>query len=158
MTSISAQASSTGGDSRASNRKLMLTSGGLILSFGILLFMVLRSTVFGPPTASDVSHSRTVMDSETSEVIDSFPIKEGTLYPWVNPKSGKATLYPPEMCYWTKDGKAKADPTFVLLNEFTGKQGKTICPDCGREVVGHNPKPPMNLMIEAYKARGPKKQ
>lgn len=155
MTSFSAQASSD--STRAGNRKLVLSAAAVVLAVGVMVYLVLRSTLFAPPTAGDVSRARTVMDAETGELIADFPIKEGTLYPWTNPRTGKATLFPPETCYWTKDGKAKAEPTYVLLNNLTGKPGKTTCPDCGREVVGHNPKPPMSLLIEAYKARGPKK-
>ena len=45
--------------------------------------------------------------------------------------------------------KAKLEPTYVLLNKYIGKPGPTICPDCGREVKGHNPLPPPELMEEA---------
>jgi hypothetical protein len=55
--------------------------------------------------------------------------------------SGNNSGYPAELCYWTKDGQAKTDPTPVLLNVLVGKPGPTFCPDCGRLVVGHNPRP-----------------
>ena len=61
--------------------------------------------------------------------------------PCKSPFTGKATGYPAELCYWTKDGKQKADPTAVVLNEVLGKDGPTFCPDCGRLVVHHNPGP-----------------
>lgn len=57
----------------------------------------------------------------------------------VKAPSGGMTGYPAELCYWTADGKPKADPTPVLLNERMGKEGPTFCPDCKRRVVGHNP-------------------
>jgi hypothetical protein len=49
--------------------------------------------------------------------------------------------WPAELCFWTKDGKAKGEPTPVLLNENLGKSEATFCPDCGRLVVGRNPPP-----------------
>ena len=55
--------------------------------------------------------------------------------------SGGNTGYPAEPCYWTKDGKIKTDPTWVLLNSYKGSNEPTFCPDCGRLVVGHNPRP-----------------
>lgn len=134
-------------------RKLLLSGAAVIVSVGLLAYVVIRATLFSAPDPGDVSRYRTVLDAETGELVRDFYVKDGTLYPWVNPKTGKATLFPPELCFWTKDGKAKTEPTYVLLNELAGKPGKTICPDCGREVVGHNPKPPMDLMLEAYKAR-----
>lgn len=47
--------------------------------------------------------------------------------------------WPAELCYWTKDGKPKAEPTAVLLNANLGKRDPTFCPDCDRLVVGMNP-------------------
>lgn len=57
----------------------------------------------------------------------------------VDAPSGGKTGYPAEMCYWTKDGTPKSDPTPVLLNIYIGKPGPTFCPDCGRLVVARNP-------------------
>lgn len=70
-----------------------------------------------------------------------YSLLEGDKWPVISPFTGKATGYPAERCYWTKDGKRKAEPTYVLLNETLGKSGDTICPECGRLVVGHNPAP-----------------
>jgi len=47
--------------------------------------------------------------------------------------------YKAELCYWTKDGKPKDDPTYVILNKNRGKPEPTFCPDCGRLVREHNP-------------------
>jgi hypothetical protein len=58
-----------------------------------------------------------------------------------SPFSGRNTGYLAELCFWTKDGSAKAEPTPVLLNSWIGKDGPTFCPDCGRLVVVHNPRP-----------------
>ena len=60
--------------------------------------------------------------------------------PVLSPFSGKNTGYPAELCYWTKDGSIKTDPTPVLLNTYIGDNSPTFCPDCGRLVVGHNPR------------------
>lgn len=138
-------------------RKFILAIGTVVVSVGLLVFVILRATLLSGPQAGDVSRHRTLIDAETGEVVFGYHVQDGTLYPWVNPKSGKATLYPPESCFWTRDGKAKAEPTYVLLNEMAGKTGPTICPDCGRTVVARNPKPPMDMMIEAFKAAAAKK-
>ena len=65
----------------------------------------------------------------------------GETQPIRSPYSGKNTGVPAEACYWTADGSIKKQPTWVLLNESSGKPGPTFCPDCGRLVVGHNPPP-----------------
>ena len=67
---------------------------------------------------------------------ESFPIR--------SPYSGKETGYPAESCFWNVDGTTKTEPTWVLLNQAIGKPGRTFCPDCGRLVVGHNPRPGTN--------------
>jgi hypothetical protein len=43
------------------------------------------------------------------------------------------------LCFWTADGRPKAEPTPVLLNVLVGKPAPTFCPDCARLVVGRNP-------------------
>ena len=134
-------------------KKLILSSLAGAGAVIVLLVVIGRMLFFTAATASEVSRVRVAVDSETGEVIEQFHISEGMSYPWTNPKTGKATLYPPESCYWTKDGKAKLDPTYVVLNELTGKPGKTICPDCGREVRVHNPLPPAQLLQAAKAAK-----
>jgi putative FmdB family regulatory protein len=85
-------------------------------------------------------------------------IQMGEIEPLVCPKCGKSTAWKAEACYWTKDGagnwKAKLNPTFVLLKNRIdpNDQEQTYCPDCGHKVVGHNPKPPKELMEAAEKA------
>ena len=107
------------------------------------LFIILN--FFGGETAAASSEKRTLIDSVTGEVFKDYRIPEGTSFPYVNNSTGAKTLYPAEKCFWTKDGKAKPEPTFVLLNEYANKPGQTICPDCGRPVRAHNPMPPSNL-------------
>lgn len=101
----------------------------------------------------DASRRRVAVDSVSGEVFTDYPIHDGDSQPWKNPKSGERTLYPAEPCFWTRDGKAKLEPTYVLLNQYVGKPGQTICPDCGHVVVAHNPMPPMELIAAASKAK-----
>jgi len=68
-------------------------------------------------------------------------LKAGEAFPVYSSSSGKNTGYPAELCFWTKDGQIKKDPTPVLLNDWIHKPGPTFCPECGRLVVGHNPAP-----------------
>jgi hypothetical protein len=91
-----------------------------------------------------------------SETLQSFSYEAGPdeTAPFPSPHSGQMTGWPAEKCYWTKDGKAKLEPTYVLLNEYIGKSGPTLCPDCGRRVVRHNPKPPDELLLEAQEEAG----
>jgi hypothetical protein len=65
----------------------------------------------------------------------------GETLPIYSSFSGKNTAVPAEPCYWTRDGGTKTEPTWVLVNEFVHKPGPTFCPDCGRLVIGHNPRP-----------------
>jgi hypothetical protein len=67
--------------------------------------------------------------------------KAGETLPVLSPFSGKNTGRPAEACYWTRQGAPKEKPTWVLLNDFTGNKEPTFCPDCGRLVIGHNPRP-----------------
>ena len=70
-----------------------------------------------------------------------YTIKRGDTLPVKSPHSGKNTGWEAEKCFWTADGKFKSEPTYVLLNEHSGKPGATFCPDCGRLVVRFNPPP-----------------
>jgi hypothetical protein len=122
---------------------------------GILVACVLtyRQLVGTGPALENWSLTRAMIDSQTGEVFPQFRVKVGATVPYTNPKTGTATLYPAESCYWTKDGKAKLEPTYVLVNEYVGKPGATTCPDCGHRVVPHNPAPPVALMQEAMGRR-----
>ncbi len=68
-------------------------------------------------------------------------VEAGETEPVESPFSGKKTAWIAESCYWSRNGSAKVAPSYVLLNERIGRPGPTICPDCGRIVVGHNPRP-----------------
>ncbi len=136
-------------EGRWANAKLI---AGIVTLVAALVIIVVQ--MLGGETPGDLSRRRTVIDAQTLEVLEEFPITDGGAQPWTNPKTGKKSLYMAEKCFWTKDGKAKTKPTFVLLNNYAGKPGDTICPDCGRKVVGHNPMPPMELINQALAAEG----
>lgn len=86
-----------------------------------------------------------MIDTETGEVFVDMRLPDGTTFPVKNPNTGAMSLVPAEACFWTRDGRAKMDPTWVYV-----PQGERVtCPDCGRPVVGRNPEPPVELMLEA---------
>ncbi|NRA58697.1 MAG: hypothetical protein HRU13_11350 [Phycisphaerales bacterium] len=91
------------------------------------------------------SQERTLIDIETGEIFEDFRVADGVAFPLENPNTGTVTLMPAEACNWTRDGRAKWDPTWVYV-----PVGESVeCPDCGRPVVGRNPQPPVELMLEA---------
>lgn len=126
----------------AERKKLITASVIAVCSIGLLCYLIFSAVTGGSEGPEALSRKRTVMDSETKEVFLGYAIPEGASFPLVNPKTGKKTLYIAEACYWTKEGKGKREPTWVIFNSYLGKPEPTICPDCGRPVVPHNPKPP----------------
>ncbi len=127
-------------------REFFKTKGGQIAGIVAACVMLVICAyalwnVFGPSDSEAASSSRTFMDASYSPP-KAFKrtLKPGMTVPVEGP-SGKQTGYPAEMCYWTKDGGTKKDPTPVLLNEYIGKAPPTFCPDCGRLVRPHNPAP-----------------
>jgi hypothetical protein len=108
-----------------------------IIAVGIAIYV---STLFFKGDTPVSAFYTTYVCSETGK---SFRHKNemGETLPIYSPYSGKNTGYPGEACFWTADGQIKSEPTWVLLNEAIGKPGPTFCPDCGRLVVGHNPRP-----------------
>ena len=82
-------------------------------------------------------------------------LQMGEFEPVKCPKCGESAGYMAETCYWVKlpDGEwgAKKVPSCVILKSKLDPDTdeKTYCPDCGREVVGHNPPPPQELMDAA---------
>ncbi|MBX9736606.1 MAG: hypothetical protein K2X32_06735 [Phycisphaerales bacterium] len=119
-----------------------------ILAAGVLAYINIFSGV--DPQAA--SRSRGMIDSETREFYPGIGIEAGQVMPFVNPRTGRKTLFPAEFCYWTKDGKVQVPGTAVLLNEYIAKPEPTLCPDCGRRVVFNNPPPPAALMSPAMEA------
>jgi len=122
-------------------RKFFRSSAGMGVAVVLLLaglvtaYYTVRGA-FGSEGAA-MSADRMFMDATTNkpfrhELSESEPIP-------VKAPSGGRTGFPAEACYWTKDGKPKTEPTFVLINMWKGSKEPTFCPDCGRLVVGHNP-------------------
>ena len=133
-------------------RKLMSGKGGIaigvtmLIAAGVILFLSFR----GRNPVED-STNRNYICAETRKTF-AYTLSPGESFPVTSPYTKSATGYPAEKCYWTRDGKAKLKPTLVLLNEYVGLPGPTICPDCGREVRIHNPPPPGEAMDEAVQA------
>lgn len=138
------------------DKKAALLLCGTVLAVGASVWVLARATVLAPQSAGDASRRRAAIDAETNEVFLDFAVNDGSRIPWKNPKSGKNTVYPAEKCYWTREGKAKLEPTYVLPREALGENGPTLCPDCGKPVVLHNPMPPVDLIKQAYQAAGKK--
>jgi hypothetical protein len=101
---------------------------------GVALYVV-KNSLFSSVVATE--RDRIFIDSQTGKPFNHELVK-GEAIP-VDAPSGQKTGYPAELCYWTKDGQPKSDPTAVLLNSWIGKPEPTFCPDCGRLVVGNNP-------------------
>lgn len=120
-------------------------SGGLgvflfVVIFGAAAYLTYRTLMTAPIPKAEGLETMFVC-SETNKPFE-YTMREGEDYPVMSPFSNKKTGYPAEACYWTKDGKRKSRATYVVLNSRINKPGDTICPDCGRVIVSHNPLPP----------------
>jgi len=111
--------------------------GIVIVLLGVVAAGFAARDIFGQDEAAQLANNRWFVDSKDGKPYR-FELKMGTPIPSPAPSGGN-TGFPAELCYWTKDGKPKKDPTPVLLNQWVGKPEPTYCPDCGRKVVGHNP-------------------
>lgn len=120
------------------------TAGPLSGKLGVFISIVLIGSaglvayrhLFGEPTPDPPPV--TYMCSETEKTFRHV-IKTGEIVPVMSPYTKKKTGYPTEQCYcWTKGGKRKDKPTYVILNEHLGKNGPTTCPSCGLMVYPHN--------------------
>lgn len=147
-TTASPRAAAAGAVPALSRRKDVIKGIIAIVMFVIAGFIVYNTFTGGTDPAT-LSRTRVMIDRDTGEVFEKYIIADGMTSPYPHPSSKKLSLFPAEKCYWTKDGKATTKPTYVLLREYKGEQGETICPDCGRRVVAHNPSPPAKLMSEA---------
>lgn len=129
-------------------------SGPLSGVLGLIVFIVLLGTagflsyrtLTSAEPAAPRSIDRDFVCSETGKHFR-YALQIGESWPIPSPFSKKQTGYPAERCYWTRDGKRKSEPTYIILNEMLNKPGDTICPDCGRIVIGHNPEPPMSVPL-----------
>ena len=125
-------------------REFLGTSAGKYAAIGVTSVLALVAvwsiwSAVGADDAMLASNERMYIDAETGQPF-AHTLQAGDRIPILAP-SGKDTGYPAELCYWTADGKAKTDPTVVLLNQYKGESGPTFCPDCGRLVVQLNPPP-----------------
>ncbi len=114
----------------------------LLGTAGFLSYRTLTSAEPAAPRSID----RDFLCSETGKHFR-YALQVGESWPVSSPYSMKHTGYPAERCYWTRAGKRKLEPTYVILNEMLNKPGDTICPDCGRIVIGHNPEPPQTVPL-----------
>ena len=105
-----------------------------VVAIGVAVYVVKDSI-----RSSIVTDERTRMfvDGTTGEGFH-HELQAGESIP-IDAPSGHKTGYPAELCYWTKEGTPKSDPTPVLMNSYIGKAEPTFCPDCGRLVVPRNP-------------------
>jgi len=140
-------------------QQFLRTSAGQI---GLVAFVLVAAGMlfysvrgFGRSDAAAATSERPFIDAETGKTF-AYKIKMGDTFPVVSPFTGKRTGYHAEACYWTRDGKIKKEPTYVLLNKYKNKSGPTFCPDCGRLVREMNDPPiegaPPPPTEEEYKA------
>src|ERR1700761_7609812 len=64
-----------------------------------------------PDAALQAANDPVFIDAETGKTFH-HKLEVGMSIPVVSPYSGHASGYIPQLCYWTKDGHAKADPTY----------------------------------------------
>jgi len=128
-------------------RQWLKSRGGklvvIVASIVLLAIAGVQIATFFRSSTPDSAFYTTYICTETGKPFR-HKNKMGETLPILSPYSGKNSGMPAEGCYWTADGGIKSEPTWVLLNSSVGKPGPTFCPDCGRLVVGHNPKPGPN--------------
>jgi hypothetical protein len=110
----------------------------IAIAAGLFVIYLNGRKLFGESDLASTSRDRIYIDAETGQTFQ-HRLQVGDTTPLESPFTHKKTGYPAELCYWTKDGKRKTEPTPVLLNQLKGKKGPTFCPDCGRLVVQMNP-------------------
>jgi hypothetical protein len=130
------QASPQPAPRKSSNALRIVGALAFIAVAGGIVYWMMQA-YSGRPESGFQPSERVFIDSATMKPFN-HELKAGESIP-VKAPSGGNTGYQAELCYWTKDGKVKDEPTAVLLNEAVSKPGPTFCPDCGRLVVPHNP-------------------
>jgi hypothetical protein len=111
-------------------------AAAVVVAIGLITAFVTARGVM-TSEGEELSGTRWFVDAETGKPFR-YSLGGSAEIPAPAP-SGKKSGYPAESCFWTKDGKPKEEPTYVLLNMWKGSNEPTFCPDCGRLVVGHNP-------------------
>lgn len=138
------------------NRGALIGSSVLLLACLIYMLTWLFSS-----TDADTSGNRVFICAETGKSYR-HTIATGETMPIYSPFTKRNTGWAAEACYWERDPdkpgqhRAKLEPSYVLLNQFKdpNDKSKTLCPDCGHEVVGHNPMPPRELRDAARQRKG----
>jgi hypothetical protein len=125
--------------------KLVVAVAIFAIAFGIFAIQFL----FRGNDAADFANAVVCIDADTGAVVKDFVPPAGKMMPWEG--KGYKSLYAAERCYYTKDGKVKSEPTYVLVKRLMGKDEETVCPDCGRKVVLRNPSPSIELIEQARK-------
>jgi hypothetical protein len=119
------------------------SSGKVATVTGVLIAAVAGGfavrAYFGASPAGAAAARRTFICSESRKRFEHV-LQRGQTIPVRSPYSSRNTGFPAELCYWTADGRIAPSPTPVLLNVYLGKNEPTFCPECGRLVVGHNPR------------------
>jgi hypothetical protein len=136
-------------DSDPPQKKKLIAAGVcFLIAIGVGWYLV------GGKTVADIASERMFMCSQTGKTWP-HELREGEIEPIYSSFSKKNTGWLAERCYWKKmpDGsyRAKKKPTYVILKKRMDPdtEEKTYCPDCEREVVGHNPMPPEDEMAKA---------
>lgn len=117
-------------------RQFLTTGAGKIASIVIVVLMLGLVVYSYKSTFSNdfrIPDHFTYIDSESNRTFE-FDRSEGMKSPVKSPFTGKMTGYPASPCYWTKDGKIRKEPFWVLANRTKGVQEPTYCPDCDRLV------------------------
>ena len=120
-------------------RKLIV--GFAVVAIGVCLYLVVRS--FGRDEVVKSANAVTLMCSETGKLFEVELTLDTPPYPHENPKTGRMTLYPTEVCW--RGECAERGGTRVILNTWLDIEGPTRCPVCNSIVRAHNPgreKPP----------------
>ena len=112
--------------------------GVIVVALGVAGYFT-WTTFFGPSDVTATANTFTLMDAETGKLHQVELTPDLQPYPHVNPKTGRATLYPTEVCW--RGECLKKGGTHVILNSWVGKDEPTTCPVCGSGVRPHNPGP-----------------
>lgn len=136
--------------------------GPLAGNLGVFIFVILFSTAgyltyHTLTTAEDPTPApppATYMCSETDKTFEHIA-QMGERLPVLSPHTNRRTGYPAEMCFWTKDNKRKEEPTYVVLNDYLGKPGPTICPTCDRIITHGNEEPPPDTPLATAPTASP---
>ncbi|MCA3004879.1 MAG: hypothetical protein IOD15_05875 [Phycisphaerales bacterium] len=138
-----------GGSKGAGDKiKLAVAVAALLAAGGLFVWQIFGSTI----DLEDATNRIVVINAKTGEVDRRFRLPMNEAPPYAT-SAGERVLYPAELCWYDPEGNVMAEPTAVLLNEYAGKPGETLCPHCNRRVVKRNPGPSF-AELEAARQRG----